>query len=110
MTRKVLALAAACCAIGVAGPSAASAAKPAQNCPPAFTLISEADAAVLPRALAAIDDGFATAEQVATVLAGFDVNGDDDVCYQLPYGFEVSSRPGGQYFYNFVDNNASVPE
>ena len=26
----------------------------------------------------------------------------------LPYGFEVSNRPGGEYFYNAVDDNASV--
>jgi hypothetical protein len=30
------------------------------------------------------------------------------VCVQLSNGLQTNNRPGGQYFYNLVDDNSSV--
>ena len=37
-----------------------------------------------------------------------DKNGTGRVCVQLSNGLATSNRPGGQYFYNLVDDNSSV--
>ena len=99
-------------AAAFAGAGVAEADKPSYGCPPGFDLgaYTFEQYLQLPRTVAAINAGLIDAE---TVLAGlsarFDHNGNEVVCVQLPLGFEVSSRPFGQYLYNVVDDNSSVP-
>jgi hypothetical protein len=89
----------------------AEADKPSYGCPPGFDLgaYTFEQYLQLPRTVAAINAGLIDAETVLAGLARFDHNGNEVVCVQLPLGFEVGSRPFGQYFYNVVDDNSSVP-
>ena len=40
-------------------------------------------------------------------VAGVDKNGSGRVCVQLSNGLVTNNRPGGQFFYNIVDDNSS---
>jgi hypothetical protein len=99
------ALAAALAPLGAAGPG-----KPSYGCPPGFNLgsVTFADYLALPRTRAAIADGLATSEQILAGLVRIDKNANGSVCVQLSHGGEVNSRPFAEYFYNVVDDNASV--
>ena len=94
----------------VALPQGASAAKSSNGCGPGFDLgaITLEEALLLPNVQAGLDDGIFDA---AALTAGFDsLDGNDDglVCFQ---SFPTNANPASllQYFYNTVDNNASVP-
>jgi hypothetical protein len=100
------------CALAMAfAPSIATGAKPSYGCAPGFELgaYSFVDYLLLPRTEAAINDDLVTEAQILAALAVIDHNGDRVICVQLRHGDEVNSRPFGRYFYNVVDNNASVP-
>ena len=92
----------------VAAPGAAQAAgKPSYGCSPGFNLgaLTVDQILALPRSQAAIKAGVV---DEAGIRAGVDKNGTGRVCVQLSNGLATSSRPGGQYFYNLVDDNSSV--
>ena len=111
MSRKGFAVAAALVA-ALVGAGSAQADKPGYGCPPGFNIgaYTFEQYLQLPRTVAAIDAGLIDAETVLAGLAArFDHNGNEVVCVQLPLGFETNSRPFGEYFYNVVDDNASVP-
>jgi hypothetical protein len=56
-----------------------------------------------------INDGLATAEQILAGVSSLDKNANGSVCVQLNHGLEVSAKPFAAYFYNVIDDNASVP-
>jgi hypothetical protein len=87
----------------------AAAATPSGGCGTGFDLgpVTIDEAVALPRTQAAIAAGLISESDARAGYAGFDANGNGVICAQLPHGFEVSSRPFGQYFYNFVDDNAA---
>ena len=89
--------------------ASASADKQLNGCGAGFDLgaLTINQAVALPRTQAAIADGLTTESDVRAGYAGLDANGNGVICAQLPHGFKVSSRPFGQYFYNFVDDNAA---
>ena len=66
------------------------------------------EAVALERTQAAIDDGLIAESQIRASYVGIDADDNGVICAQLPHGFEVGSRPYGQYFYNFVDDNAAA--
>jgi hypothetical protein len=91
-------------------PQGASAAKPSNGCGPGFDLgaITLAEALLLSNVQAGLADGVF---DVADLTAGFesgDRNNDGLICFQ---SFPTNASPASllQYFYNIVDNNASVP-
>jgi hypothetical protein len=91
-------------------PQAASAVKPSNGCGPGFDLgaITLEEALLLPNVQAGVADGIF---DVAALTAGFDsLDGNNDglVCFK---NFSTNANPASlvQYFYNTVDNNASVP-
>ena len=88
----------------------AAAATPQNGCGAGFDLgpVTMDGAVALPRTQAAIAAGLISESDARAAYAGFDANGNGVICAQLPHGFEVSSRPFGQYFYNFVDDNAAT--
>ena len=49
-----------------------------------------------------------SAAGIRAAVAGLDKNGTGRVCVQLSNGLLTNNRPGGQYFYNLVDDNSSV--
>ena len=102
-----LAVGAAVCLAVTTGPAAA--ATPLDGCGAGFDLgpVTIDGAVALPRTQAAIAEGLISESDLRAGYAGFDANGNGVICAQLPHGFEVSSRPFGQYFYNFVDDNAA---
>jgi hypothetical protein len=94
----------------VALPQGASAAKPSNVCAPGFDLgaITLEEALLLPNVQAGIADGIF---DVAALTAGFDsLDGNNDglVCFQS-FPTIANSASLLQYFYNTVDNNASLP-
>jgi hypothetical protein len=105
VAKPALAACAALCVI----PGSAAADKPSQGCPPPFTLVTVQEAVDLPRSQAGIAAGAFTADDLIALFETIDANDDTLLCYQEVHGFEVSNRPLGQYFYNLVDNQASVP-
>jgi hypothetical protein len=111
LTRITLAVATLALAAVVA-PSAATGAKPSYGCAPGFNLgaFTLDDYLELPRTAAAIDAGLIDAETLKAALAAqVDHNDNEVICVQLNHGLEVSSRPFGEFIYNVVDDNASVP-
>ena len=78
------------------------------GCPPSFDAYTPEEAVLLERTQKAIADGLVSEQDALAGWQSLDVNGSGYVCVALPYGFEVSNRPGGEYFYNAVDDNASV--
>lgn len=113
MTRTRLAVATAGCALAavLAPLGAAGSGKPSYGCPPGFDLgsMTFAEYLALPRNQAVVNDGLATAEQILAGVSALDKNANGSVCVQLNHGLEVSSKPFAAYFYNVVDDNASVP-
>jgi hypothetical protein len=96
---------------GVYAASTAATGKPRYTCPQSFTRVTLAEALALPRTQAAINDGVATEAEILADYEARDANDNDHICFQLPPGFEASSTsPFSQYFYNFNDDKASVPE
>ena len=91
-------------------PQSASAVKPGNGCGPGFDLgaITVEEALLLSNVQAGITDGIL---DDAALRAGFDSidrNNDELVCFQsFPTNANLASLL--QYFYNTVDNNASVP-
>jgi hypothetical protein len=85
--------------------------KPGYACPPGFNIgaVTPEGALALERSQAAIEAGLFTEEDLLAAYRALDANGSGYICASLPHGFEVSNRPNGQYFYNFADDNASVP-
>jgi hypothetical protein len=110
--RRRLVIATVGCALtsAVAPLGASGTGKPGYSCPPGFNLGANTfdEYLALPRTQAAINDGLTTTEQVLAVLASLDKNGSGSVCVKLSHGAEVYSVPFGEYFYNVVDDNASV--
>jgi hypothetical protein len=95
----------------VAAPNAAQAAgKPSYGCPAGFNLgaLTADQILLLPRSQAAIEDGIVSEAGIRAGVAGVDKNGTGRVCVQLSNGLLTNKRPGGQYFYNLVDDNSSV--
>lgn len=112
MKRTVVA--AVSCALLAAGwmaPGALAAGKPSNGCPPGFNLgpVTVEEALALPRSQAAVNAGLITEEDLGSVFEGFDRNQSGTICIQLSHGFIVNNRPLGEFFYNVVDDNASVP-
>lgn len=91
-------------------PQGASAGKPANVCPPGFDFgaVTLAEALALPNTQLALTDGFATLEGAIAGFEALDRNDDGLVCFG---SFPSNASPSSllQYFYNGVDNNASVP-
>jgi hypothetical protein len=91
-------------------PQGASAAKPANVCPPGYDIgaITLAEFLLLSNVQAGLADGIFN---VPALTAGFDShdrNNDGLVCFKsLPTNANPASLL--QYFYNAMDNNASVP-
>ena len=91
-------------------PQSASAVTPSNGCAPGYDLgaITLEEALLLPNVQAGIADGIFN---VAALTAGFDShdrNNDELVCFKsLPTNANPASLL--QYFYNAMDNNASVP-
>ena len=95
----------------VAAPAGAQAAgKPSNGCPAGFNLgaLTADQILLLPRSQAAIRDGVVSEAGIRAGVAGVDKNGTGRVCVSLSNGLVTNNRPGGQYFYNLVDDNSSV--
>jgi hypothetical protein len=80
------------------------------GCPPAFDLggLTLPETLALPRIQAGLAAGVYTVEDHTAVFNSVDHNANGVICFQ-----DVGARNGGasiwQYFYNVVDDNASVP-
>ena len=97
--------------LAVVAPNAAQAvAKPSFGCPPGFNLgaLTADQILQLPRSQAAIAAGVVDEAGIRAGVAGVDKNGTGRVCVSLSNGLVTNNRPGGQYFYNLVDDNSSV--
>ena len=91
-------------------PQSASAVKPSNGCAPGFDLgaLTIQEALLLSNVQAGLDDGIF---DVAAPTAGFhslDRNNDGLACFQS-FPTNANSASLLHYFYNTVDNNASVP-
>jgi hypothetical protein len=81
------------------------------GCPPAFDLggLTLPETLALPRIQAGLAAGVYTVEDHTAVFNSVDHNDNGVICFQ-----DVGALNGGasiwQYFYNVVDDNASVPE
>jgi hypothetical protein len=81
------------------------------GCPPAFDLggLTLPETLTLPRIQAGLDAGVYTVEDHIAVFTSVDHNNNGVICFQ-----DVGALNGGasiwQYFYNVVDDNASVPD
>jgi hypothetical protein len=93
--------------LGAAG--TASAATRPGGCGAGFDIgpVTIDQAVALPRSQEAIADGLTSESAARAVYAGIDANGNGVICAKLPHGFEVGSRPFGEYLYNFVDDDAA---
>jgi hypothetical protein len=105
------AIAAVAAIVGLVSAGLAGATKPNYGCPPGFDLgaYTFSDYLQLPRTQAAIEAGLIDGAFVLAGLSSIDRNANGVVCVQLSQGYEVSSKPFGQYMYNVVDDNASTP-
>ena len=110
MMRRRLAITTVGCllATAVAPLGASGTGKPGNSCAPGFNLGSKTadEFLALERTQAAIEAGLATEEQILAAFAGVDRNDNGRICVQLSNGFEKA--PVTAYFYNAVDDNASV--
>jgi hypothetical protein len=97
-----------CLLAAAVAPLGASGGKPGNSCPPGFNLGSKTagEYLALERTQAAIEAGLVTEEQILAAFAAVDRNANGRVCVQLSNGFERA--PVAAYFYNVVDDNASV--
>jgi hypothetical protein len=81
------------------------------GCPPAFDIgpVTLTQTLELPRIQAGLAAGAFTAADIESLFDAIDHNGDGILCLQ-----DLGALNGGasqwQYFYNGVDNNASVPD
>jgi hypothetical protein len=108
MVRKALLL---CALVALLLPSAALAAgKPVNSCPPGFNLGANTveQWLALPGTQASINDGLTTEQDIRDWFEAFDRNGDGLICGQYNEGWQNGS-PYATYYYNTVDDNASVP-
>jgi len=82
-------------------------------CPPGFDLggLTLDQALQLPNVQAGLAAGVYDEDFVAEVQVTVDANGDGVICFQTipPSGATPNSASNWQYFYNVVDNKASVP-
>ncbi len=110
MRRKTILATLAVALMVFALPQAASAVKPSNVCAPGFDLgaLTNAESLLLPNVQAGLADGIYDVEDLTAGFNRFDVNNDGLVCFQ---SFPTNSSPASlmQYFYNLVDNRASVP-
>ena len=94
----------------VALPQGASAAKPSNGCGPGFDLgaITLEEALLLSNVQAGLADGIFDAAALTAGFDSLDRNNDGLVCFET---FPTNANPASllQYFYNTVENNASVP-
>jgi len=90
-------------------PQSALAGKPRSTCPPGFDLgaLTLAEAIQLPNVLAALADGFADVASLTAGFEAFDSNDDGAICFKS-YPSNADATSLLQYFYNVVDNKASV--
>jgi hypothetical protein len=91
-------------------PGAGAGGQAGYGCPPGFNLGAQSLESYLqlPRTQAAIADGLTTEEEVAAGFSAKDRNADGYLCVQLSEGFQKYG-PYSVYYYNVVDDNASVP-
>jgi hypothetical protein len=112
-TKRTVLTAVGCALLGATGSvPAAHAAKPRNTCPPGFNIgpVTIDEAVALPRSQAALDAGLTTEDELRSFYTSVDRNQTGTICAQLSHGFEVTNRPMGEFFYNFADDNASVPD
>lgn len=87
--------------------------KPRIVCPPGFDLggLTLEHALVLPNVQAGLAAGFYDEEFVAEVQDTVDANGDGVIWFQTIPASGATPNPASnwQFFYNVVDNKASVP-
>ena len=89
--------------------SAGAGGKAGFGCAPGFDIgaVTLEESLALPRLQAGLNAGAFTASDIAALFVAIDHNGDGILCFQ-----DVGALSGvshWQYFYNGVDNNASVP-
>jgi len=91
-------------------PQGASAGKPGHTCPPAFDLggLTIEQVLQLPNVQAGLAAGVYDETSVREFQEATDRNDDGVLCFQ---SFPTNANPASllQYYYNVVDNNASVP-
>jgi hypothetical protein len=80
------------------------------GCPPAFDLggLTLTETLALPRIQAGLAAGVYTAEDITAQVNRVDHNDNGVICFQ-DVGALNSDASTWQYFYNAVDDNASVP-
>jgi hypothetical protein len=86
--------------------------KPSYGCGTGFTYhVTIEEATELPRSVAAVEDGLITPEDLIASYQAIDVNGNGSFCAKEVPGFEEgrSNRQFAEYFYEFNDDNASIP-
>jgi hypothetical protein len=111
--RRTLVLAAACLLVLSVAPlsPAAAGGRAGYGCPPAFDLggLTLPETLTLPRIQAGLAGGAYTVEDHIAVFNSVDHNDNGVICFQ-----DIAALNGGasfwQYFYNVVDDNASVPD
>jgi hypothetical protein len=111
--RRMLLLAVTCLLVLSVMPvgSAAAGGRAGYGCPPAFDLggLTLPETLDLPRIQAGLAAGVYTVEDHTAVFNSVDHNDNGVICFQ-----DVAALNGGasiwQYFYNVVDDNASVPD
>ncbi len=110
MKRTLIAAAVAALLLAAAPGAAQAAGKPSNGCPAGFNLgaLSAEQILRLPRSQAAIAAGVVDEAGIRAGVASVDKNGTGRVCVQLSNGLLTGNRPNGQFFYNLVDDNASV--
>jgi ABC-type sugar transport system substrate-binding protein len=108
--RRMLAVMVVAAAVLLAVPLSASADKPGNTCPPGFDLggLTADQALQLPNVQAGIAAGVYDEPFVRAVQDAVDRNSDGVICFK---SYPPNANPASQlqYFYNVVDNNASVP-
>lgn len=102
-------VAAVCVGLVTASPVAAGG-QAGFGCPPAFDIgeVTLAQTLELPRIQAGLAAGAFTAADIEFLFNSVEHNGDGLLCLQ-DLGALNGGASGWQYFYNGVDNNASVP-
>jgi hypothetical protein len=94
-------------------PQSAYAGKPSHTCPPGFDLggLTLEQVLQLPKVQAGLAAGVYDEEFVAAVQDTVDANGDGVICFQTIPASGATPNPASnlQYFYNVIDNQASVP-
>jgi hypothetical protein len=111
--RRTLILVAACLLVLSVAPlrPAMAGGRAGYGCPPAFDLggLTLPETLALPRIQAGLAAGVYTVEDHIAVFTSVDHNDNGVICFQ-----DVGALNGGasiwQYFYNVVDDNASVPD